>query len=437
MAPPASRRTQQAPSGRRNTRSVRSGRRIPPEVLTMVCSHLIRDGALGTLAAMMRTGSHGYSAAGPVLYASIAIDDSFPSLLVGVEARRKRALLACVQHVSFGVTDHKMLDACFASIVQAVGTGDVGDVVSDKRELFPSVRGVHIASHAYAALALDRANTFFLRTYFRPRVVCIDYPSPVAVEGLVAPLVLRGKRVRDAYRELPPEPAPDAQRHFSARGVRGARQRAQVEERKEARAKAVAEVLGNPLALDELLQLWGSEEVTLHDFRFFDWAQGEGALSSDRHVDVLSWATGRVCIFAPTPTTEHLEGQEWPGFQCALKDVGRGRACTCNNKELWRHAARFLAGVHEQQGRLLYAQHARGSTAAPPATHTHTSNQADARALQRRPEPAPVVRVRARVHRRGPVAEAIHLLGGRWAGGTEGQDLGNGGRRRICIAVRL
>lgn len=29
--------------------------------------------------------------------------------------------------------------------------------------------------------------------------------------------------------------------------------------------------------------------------------------------------------------------------------------------------------MHEQQGRLLYAQHARGSTAAPPATHTHTS----------------------------------------------------------------
>lgn len=236
----------------------------------MVCSHLIKDGALGTLAAMMRTGSHGYSAAGPVLYASIAIDDSFPSLLVGVEARRKRALLACVQHVSFGVTDHKMLDACFASIVQAVGTGDV---VSDKRELFPNVRGVHIASHAYAALALDRANTFFLRTYFRPAVVCIDYPSPVAVEGLVAPLVLRGKRVRDAYRELPPEPALDAQRHFSTRGVRGARQRAEVEERKEARAKAVAELLGNPLALEEILRRWRPEEVTLHDFRFFDWAQ--------------------------------------------------------------------------------------------------------------------------------------------------------------------
>lgn len=94
--------------------SVSSGRQIPAELLSVICDLLFSDRDIGTLNAILRTGSLGYGVAGPALYARLAIDNRLPMLLEGIEdgSGRKRGALRCAQHISFSVTNAKMLSSC-------------------------------------------------------------------------------------------------------------------------------------------------------------------------------------------------------------------------------------------------------------------------------------------------------------------------------------
>lgn len=197
--------------------------------------------------------------------------------------------------------------------------------------------------------------------FCRPSVVCVEFPPPCVVDNHVTDLLLQGKTVHQSFRDLTPqEPEPGFLKRMrfsdiAADGLAGRKgldrlRRAQIRYLRAKRARAMAEVLGNPVALEDLLRLWNPETVTLHGFRFFHPGMGEWR-PGGRGVDFLSWAQGRVRIFAPTVGSEHPadEGGQIPGipgFQCRRKVGELGRRCACNQLGMWRRAAKFLGSVH-------------------------------------------------------------------------------------------
>ncbi|EKD00192.1 hypothetical protein A1Q2_05535 [Trichosporon asahii var. asahii CBS 8904] len=332
-------------------------RTIPAELLSTICGHLFDDGAIGTLNAIMRTGPLGYTVVGPVLYSTLVVDDSFAAVLEGLGKNgRKRALFWNVRHIFFAATDTRAMVQCIARIVGHVahyplaadprdpGPGPAtpfATVDGETEPLFPNLHSVSIESRAFVPLALNPDSpALFLKMFCRPSV---------------------GKTVHQSFRDLTPqEPEPGFLKRMrfsdiAADGLAGRKgldrlRRAQIRYLRAKRARAMAEVLGNPVALEDLLRLWNPETVTLHGFRFFHPGMGEWR-TGGRGVDFLSWAQGRVRIFAPTVGSEHPadEGGQIPGipgFQCRRKVGELGRRCACNQLGMWRRAAKFLGSVH-------------------------------------------------------------------------------------------
>lgn len=65
-------------------------RRLPLEILDLVCAELSAAGALRTLATFLRSGRDGYAIAAPHLYASLIISrGTFPALMAGLTFRQQ------------------------------------------------------------------------------------------------------------------------------------------------------------------------------------------------------------------------------------------------------------------------------------------------------------------------------------------------------------
>lgn len=240
-----------------------------------------------------------------------------------------------------------------------IGGVDGSGLAAAKGALFPNLKSVRIESQSYVSLALNPASPqhLFLAAFCRPSTVCIVYPSRLVVDRLVNPLVLNGKRVIQSFAELGTvDPGYDAaiEKKFSYNAQDTKEEDDRAESLRRPRFRAVGEILGNPLALEELLHLWRPEEVALHAFRFIHPGDGEHCdnpdNATDGHaIDPLSWATERLRIFAPT----HTDEDHSPAFPdpdpstalCSGMGTDSGYPCACNARDLWDDAVCFISGA--------------------------------------------------------------------------------------------